>query len=100
MLTATGSEREARECPCAQPHFRLLALTQPHVKVAPAPTPRRGRWIDEQQKRDIPARLAILAMVVGLTPVFAFWLDWRLGVFVVAAFAALAFGVWRVSNER
>src|SRR5262245_47615663 len=58
------------------------------------------RWPDEQQKREAPGRIAILALAIGLTPALAFWLDWRLGVFIVAAYAALAFGLWRVSNQR
>jgi len=57
------------------------------------------RRVDEW-KRDGPARLALLGTVVGLTPVFAFWLDWRLGLFILGAYAALGFGVWRVSKQR
>jgi hypothetical protein len=53
----------------------------------------------EEQERSGPARLAILGAVIGLTPVFAFWLDWRLGLFILAAYAALGFGVWRVSKR-
>ena len=37
-------------------------------------------------------RIAILVVVLTMVPVFAFVLDWRLGVFVTAAYGALAFG--------
>ena len=59
-----------------------------------------SRGAQEQQKKYAPGKIAILAAVVGLTPVLAFWLDWRLGLFIVGAYAALAFGAWRVSKRR
>jgi hypothetical protein len=58
-----------------------------------------GRWTREEQKHEARGRLVILGSV-ALTPVCAFWLDWRLGLFVLAVFAVLAFGMLNVSNER
>jgi len=46
----------------------------------------------EQEKHDAQPRIAILVVVLTMVPVFAFVLDWRLGVFVTAAYGALAFG--------
>jgi hypothetical protein len=59
-----------------------------------------SRSTQEQQQEHALGKLTFLAAVVGLTPVFAFWLDWRLGLFVVSVYAALGFGAWRVSKGR
>jgi hypothetical protein len=59
-----------------------------------------SRRAQEQQNKHARGRVAIVAACVGLTPVFAFWLDWRLGLFIVGAHAALGFGVWRLSEAR
>jgi hypothetical protein len=36
--------------------------------------------------------------VLSLVPVFAFWLEWRLG-FITAAYVALGFGAWLESKR-
>lgn len=58
---------------------------------------RGSRW---HGREDAKHKLLALGLVVTLTPVFAFALDWRLGLAIVAAYGALAFGVWRVSRQR
>jgi hypothetical protein len=54
----------------------------------------------DQPSEEDRARVALVVLVAAITPVFAFLLDWRLGLFIFAAYAALGFGVWRVSRQR
>ena len=48
----------------------------------------------EQERRNAIGKIAILALVLAGTPVFAFFLDWRLGLIILGSYAALAFGIW------
>ena len=41
-----------------------------------------------------------LGLVLVLTPVFALGLGWQVDLAILAAYAALVFGVWRVSRQR
>jgi hypothetical protein len=54
----------------------------------------------ERQKDAGLFKVVALLFFLGLTPVWAFGLDWRLGVFILGAFGALGFGAWRVSRGR
>jgi hypothetical protein len=58
---------------------------------------RGNRWHDRD---DAKQKLIVLGVVLALVPVFAFSLGWQLGVAILAGYAALAFGVWRVSRQR
>jgi len=53
----------------------------------------------EYKERNLPRAVFVLA-IMAMTPVFAFTLDWRVGLFVLGSFVALGFGVWRVSRGR
>lgn len=57
-------------------------------------------WTVERQRRDGEQKAAVLGVMIVLFPFFAFSLGWQVGVAILAAYAALAFGVWRVSRER
>jgi hypothetical protein len=46
----------------------------------------------EDVRRDEIPRVVVLA-------VYAFWLDWRLGLFIILAYSALGIGVWRESSD-
>jgi len=54
----------------------------------------------EQERRRAIGKTAILGFVLAGTPVFAFFLDWRLGLVILASYAVLAFGVWQVGRQR
>jgi hypothetical membrane protein len=58
---------------------------------------RGSRW---HGREDAKYKLIMLGLVVALAPVLAFGLGWQLGVAILAAYGALAFGVWRVSRQR
>jgi len=57
------------------------------------------RTLEQERGRAI-GKTAILGFVLVSTPVFAFFLDWRLGLVILGSYAVLAFGVWRVSRQR
>jgi hypothetical protein len=58
------------------------------------------RRAQQEQQRYGLAKASIIGVFIGLTPLFAFWLDWRLGLVIAGAYAALALAVWRVSRRR
>ena len=58
------------------------------------------RGHDWPSKEGARARAIALGFGLAAVPIWSFILDWRLGLAIVGAYAALAFGVWRVSRER
>lgn len=83
-----GSESEPR---------RRGNSARAEVSGSHAPTPGRT---PEQEKRDGKPRVALLVAFLASVPVVCFVVDWRLGLFVMGAYVALGFGVWRVSRQR
>jgi hypothetical protein len=59
----------------------------------------RGRSPEEEREAAWPKVVLLVALLVSV-PVWTWFYDWRLGLFVSAAFVALGLGMWRVSRER
>jgi len=56
------------------------------------------RFFPRRNPDEVPRVVALVAFL-GLVPVFALWLDWRLGLVITAAYVVLGVGVWRVSKR-